>query len=375
MILYSANLQHGEDSAGETNFSRQVEAVADTDIVCVQERTTGETGWNAALTTAGLSQEVFKSHLGSAGDGNAIWVRTSTVTVLATYATDLAPTGGSPILGWDGVDVRRAACALKVQVEGRQFYVVCVHLVASSGEDDSNTNFAAQRVTQAESLLSWESATLTGGLPRILAGDFNFPPNYPRAPERTYTASSTTGFITSTAHGFPEGAAVVLRNDGGAPPSPLLVGSSLYATATVYYVRDVGADTFRLSASLVGPPISLTTDGSGTNFISATQWGLFHAGHYDLWQEGLIQGVAVADWNGDMPLDFQLTRTHDTRRIDYPWLDRASHGVVVREISVPDLRDGAGVTPSDHNFVRVELDLGVAPVRATQFSWFPYVGL
>lgn len=384
MIIYSANLQHGQKTDGTFDYAAQVSAVADADIVCVQERSTSDTGWDASLASNGLSQAAFHQHLG-AGDGPAIWIKTATVTSVQTYSVDLDPTGGSPILGWDGVDIRRGAVAAKLQIGGRQLYVVAAHLVAASGEDNSNTNFAATRVTQISSLLAWISSTLTGGLPIVIAGDMNLPPNYPRAPERSFTADSDTDTLTSTGHGFTNGMAVALRNSGGAPPTPLLVGNDLYALATVYYVRDAAANTFKLAYVPGGPAIGLNDNGSGSHFACATQWDLLRADYYDLWQEGMNTGAATMNWGDrdgnaqvDNPLHFQLTITHDTRRIDYILLDRASTQLRLAAITVPDSRatcphglvDGActpevtqltgtaldaGVRASDHNFVRAEL--------------------
>jgi len=351
VTLITANLQHGQNTANNFNFTTQVNSITpNADIVAVQERTTSETGWDSALASAGFSQAVFKAHIGSPGDGNAIWIRASRVTAVTTYSFDLTnganPTSGSTQFGWDGTtDIRRSGCAIKAQVGSKQFYVVAAHMVSNSGEDSSNTNFAAQRVDQINSLNSWIISNLTGGLPIVVAGDFNTPPNYPRAPERTYTADASTDVITSTAHGFTDGTAVSLRNSGGTQPSPLLVGDSLYALATVYYVRDSTTNTFKLAASPGGAPIDLTTNGTGSNFVSATQWDLMRSGYYDLWQEGLANGTATVSWGDrdadgiqDMPLDFQLTRTHDTRRIDYVWLNRSAQGVTLKSITVPDGR-------------------------------------
>lgn len=410
MIIYSANLQHGTGTDGSTNYTRQANAFAGADIVCTQEQNTSDTGWNTPMSNVGLTQAVFNPHWGSAGDGNGIWI-SSSVTALQTYTFDMAnganPTSGSSVFGWDGTtDVRRSLCAIKAQVGGRQFYVVSLHLVAASGEDSSSTNFASQRVDQISSALGWVTSTLTGDLPVIIAGDLNTPINYPRAPERTYTADSSTDVITSTAHGFTDQMAVVLRNSGGAQPAPLSVGDSLYALATVYYVRDVTADTFKLAETRGGAAIDLTSNGTGSNFVCATQLGLFLEGGYtDLWQRGLNEGTASASWGDrdadgipDMPLHPQLTRTHDSRRIDYFMVKGT--GLVLTGIDVPDLRttcsgalttggnfkqcpdvsdlvdfpEDQGIRPSDHNWIKVAMDASggtTARVRRTQFSWLP----
>lgn len=405
-ILYAANLQHaiGTDNAFSTE--RQAAAMADADIICAQECSVGDLGtWDTSFSARGLTRQVFDEHPAGTGDGNAIWTRTSTVTTLQAYTIDLEPAGASPIFGWDGsTDIRRSNVAVKVKVGGRVFYVVSVHLVSASGEDNSNTNFAAQRVQQINSLISWGDTTLTGA-PRILAGDFNIPINYPRAPERSYTADAATDTLTSAGHGFPEDTAVALRTSGGAAPGGLSTGDSLYATAPVYYTRDVTADTFRLAATPGGAPIDITSNGSGSNFVAATQWDLLRPGYVDLWQEALRVGKAVTPWadlNGDSQPDMtpslQLSQTHDSRNIDRIHLSKADlAGFNLKEFSIPDHRvtcstslTGSplfcpdthssqragnaldyGVRPSDHNFLRLDFTIGAAPIKSTQFSWGP----
>ncbi len=381
VVIYVANLQHGEGTDGIANYSRQANYFSSADIVCTQEQNASDTSWNTPMSAVGLTQAIFQAHLGSPGDGNAIWIRSANVSLLQTYWFDLAngvnPTSGSAILGWDGTDVRRTVVAIKAQVGAKQFYVVSLHLVANSGEDNSNTNFASQRVDQINSVLGWVNTTFTDGLDVIISGDFNLPPNYPRATELSFTADASIDTLSANSHGFTDGTAVVLRNSGGAQPSPLAVGNSLYALATVYYVRDATTNTFKLSATRGGAAIDLTSNGSGSNFVAATQWGLFTDGSYgDLWQFGLTSNKALAPWNdldtngvADMPLDFQLTRTHDTRRIDYHMLRNSVGNLALRYIIVPDLRtsgtvtittgtpDDLGVRPSDHNWTKVILNL------------------
>ena len=110
------------------------------------------------------------------------------------------------------------------------------------------------------------------------------------------------------------------------------------------------------------------------------QYPLF-ASYIDAWKLGLQQGTASAPWSDrnddgvpDMPLGEQTTRTHDTRRIDYVFLQGA---VGLISIELPDLRqpcalvdgqcpavkqrwgitDDLGVRPSDHNWLRATLAL------------------
>ena len=110
------------------------------------------------------------------------------------------------------------------------------------------------------------------------------------------------------------------------------------------------------------------------------QYPLF-ADYIDAWRLGLQQGTATAPWSDrdddgvpDMPLGDLTTRTHDTRRIDYVFLQG---GVGLLSIELPDLRqpctlvdgqcpavqqrwgitDDLGVRPSDHNWLRATVVL------------------
>jgi hypothetical protein len=73
---------------------------------------------------------------------------------------------------------------------------------------------------------------------------------------KAFTVAASTDKLTSAAHGFANGDAVVLRT-GLAPGAPLIAG-------TVYYVRDVEANAFKLAAGVGGAAINVTADGSGT---------------------------------------------------------------------------------------------------------------
>ena len=105
------------------------------------------------------------------------------------------------------------------------------------------------------------------------------------------------------------------------------------------------------------------------------QYPLF-SDYVDTWKLGLQLGIATALWSDrdgdglpDMPLGDLTTRTHDTRRIDYVFLQGA---IGLINIDLPDLRrpctlvdgqcpavqqrwgitDDLGVRPSDHNWLR-----------------------
>ena len=110
------------------------------------------------------------------------------------------------------------------------------------------------------------------------------------------------------------------------------------------------------------------------------QYPLF-ADYIDAWRLGLQNGTASAPWSDrnddgvpDMPLGDLTTRTHDTRRIDYVFLQG---NVGLLSIELPDLRkpcslvdgqcpavqqrwgitDDLGVRPSDHNWLRATVVL------------------
>lgn len=73
---------------------------------------------------------------------------------------------------------------------------------------------------------------------------------------KAFTVAAATDKLTSAAHGFLDGDAVVLRT-GLVPGAPLAVG-------TVYYVRDKEVNAFKLAATVGGAAINVTGDGSGT---------------------------------------------------------------------------------------------------------------
>jgi endonuclease/exonuclease/phosphatase family metal-dependent hydrolase len=185
----TANLQHGNGTDSSQNFSRQITKLSDlgADIVAVQERTTGETGWDTPMASAGYSQAIYRENTPAQGDGPAILYKTSRVTIVQVYDKDLAtginPNCGSatPNMGYDcSTDVRKAAVAVKAKINNITFYFVSTHLCWSACADGAGNTFSTQRESQAADLLSWISSTLTGGYDIIIAGDMNFAPNYPK---------------------------------------------------------------------------------------------------------------------------------------------------------------------------------------------------
>lgn len=184
MIAYTANLQHGQGTDGSFNFGRQITALADADLIAVQERSGTETGWDAPMASAGLSQAVYRSNQIGGGDGNAIWYKSSSVTILQTYDHQLSTGAVSP---WDGIptNVDKSAVAAKVSISGKQFYFVSTHLCQNAGADSNGSLFSAIRVAQINELLSWANSDLLGGLAVVIAGDMNFGSNYLKSPSGT----------------------------------------------------------------------------------------------------------------------------------------------------------------------------------------------
>lgn len=90
--VVTANLQHGTGTDEITNYSRQVTILNTTlagDLISVQERSTGNTGWNASLVAAGFVEAVYRENDAGQSDGPAIWYRSSRVQVDAVYNTGL----------------------------------------------------------------------------------------------------------------------------------------------------------------------------------------------------------------------------------------------------------------------------------------------
>jgi hypothetical protein len=184
------NLQHGTGTDGVTNYSRQISVLTGADILMVQERTTGDTGWDAPMAAAGYDEAVYRENapLPSQGDGPAIWYNTATVTILQTEETDLS----SGFVGLDGTtDVDKAAVAVRAQISGREFWAVSTHLCWSQCADSAGSSSSTKRVSQITTLLSWV-ATITGGSPNVvIGGDMNFGPDYP-GQKSLFTAAGYT---------------------------------------------------------------------------------------------------------------------------------------------------------------------------------------
>lgn len=82
-------------------------------------------------------------------------------------------------------------------------------------------------------------------------------------PAVSVTADSSTDKITETAHGRLAGSKVIF---GGTAPSGLTAG-------TVYYVRDVTANDYKVAATSGGSAIDLTTNGTSVTAQTALEEG------------------------------------------------------------------------------------------------------
>lgn len=170
---YTFNVQHGQGTDGNTNYQRQIDAMAG-DLFAIQERSHPDTGWDTPLASAGMAQALYRPNQIGGGDGNAIWYKSSTVTILNTYEVQLSIGAQT---GWSGTNVDKCAVAAKVQVEGQKFYFVNTHLCQAAGADSSGAITSTIRENQIKTLLDWINGNLLG-LDVVIAADFNYGPAY-----------------------------------------------------------------------------------------------------------------------------------------------------------------------------------------------------
>lgn len=176
LSVCNLNVQHGTVTSGAEDFAWQIaEMTPGIDIVCMQERSTGVTGWDAGMAAAGFDEVVYREN-GHGTDGPSIWVRTSRVTVNGTPFDHALSTGA---IGWNGQNVDKAAVGCHVTVDGISFYVFNTHLAWSAGADSEGSTFSTIREAQLAELMSW-IAGIVGSDPNVLLlGDMNFGPDYP----------------------------------------------------------------------------------------------------------------------------------------------------------------------------------------------------
>jgi len=78
----------------------------------------------------------------------------------------------------------------------------------------------------------------------------------------SFTANSTTDFLTSASHDYILNSQVQVNvSGGGTLPAPLVAG-------TTYFVRDVSGNDYRLSATRGGSAIDITSVGTGVFTIT-----------------------------------------------------------------------------------------------------------
>lgn len=175
IAAFTFNLQHGEGTDLVTNYQRQIDAMSGVDLVAVQERSDPDTGWDTPLSNAGMAQALYKANQIGGGDGNAIWYKSSSISILNTYEKQLSIGATSP---WDGgTNVDKCAVAAKVQAEGQKFYFVGTHLCQNAGADADQALTSVIREGQIKTLLTWVDTYLLG-YDVLISADFNFGPNY-----------------------------------------------------------------------------------------------------------------------------------------------------------------------------------------------------
>lgn len=82
----------------------------------------------------------------------------------------------------------------------------------------------------------------------------------------SFSANASTDVVTAAGHNLTNTTPVVLSSTTTLP-SPL-------SQNTVYYVRDVSGDTFKLAATSGGPAIDITDTGTGTHVVNAIYRGI-----------------------------------------------------------------------------------------------------
>jgi endonuclease/exonuclease/phosphatase family metal-dependent hydrolase len=222
MVIFTANLQHGQGTDGNFDFSRQITALSSADLIGVQERASPETGWDAPMASAGLVQAIYRPNQVGGGDGCAIWYKSSTVTILDSYEHQLSNGAVSP---WDGIptNVDKSAVAVKALFSGRQFYFVATHLAQAAGADSNGSLFSSIRVAQINELLSWIDSTLTG-LDVVLVGDMNLGPDYLKSPSGFQLDLFTANYFDLWTRGINDGKATANwtdRNSDGTADMPI----------------------------------------------------------------------------------------------------------------------------------------------------------
>lgn len=217
--IYNANVQHGTGTDGAPNYARQIaHLTSGVDVICMQERSTGDTGWDAGMATAGFDEVIYREN-GHGNDGPSIWCH-STVTVGPTY--DHALSTGA--IGWDTVtNVDKAAVGAYLTVNGVSFYLFCTHLAWSAGADSEGSTYSSIRVAQINELNSWINGIVGSNPNVVIAGDMNFGPDYPKNPSGLQIDLFTANYTDLWQQGINEGKAFAVWGDrnGDGPDMPI----------------------------------------------------------------------------------------------------------------------------------------------------------
>lgn len=320
---YTFNLQHGEGTDAVTDYQRQITAMGSADLIAVHERSDPDSGWDTPMAGAGLAQAIYKPNQIGGGDGNAIWYKSSTITILNTYEVQLSIGAQT---GWSGTNVDKCAVAAKVQAEGQRYYFVGTHLCQAAGADSNGAITSVIRENQIKTLLTFIDQNLLG-LDVLIAADFNYGiPNYELngggLQEDLFTRA---GFVDQWREGIAKGIATVPWNDrDGTGGADMVVGESII-THDTRWIDSLKKRTVNRALTLTG----ITIEDMRVNC------------------SGALTGSPLRCPDVDAS---NLTGTV----LDY------------------------GVRPTDHNPMKGTFSINqqaASPVKRTPFSWFPNVRL
>ena len=108
-------------------------------------------------------------------------------------------------------------------------------------------------------------------------------------------SAATSDVCTSTAHGFANGAGVMVSS-AGVLPAPLL-------PEVQYFIRDVTTDTFKLAATSGGAAVDVTTAGTGVHSVFLSPKSTFYP--VDFERELFILPISAAQFRIKTTLELQ----------------------------------------------------------------------
>jgi len=106
----------------------------------------------------------------------------------------------------------------------------------------------------------------------------------------TCTADDATDIITLGGHGFASGDVVHFSSNNTLPAG--------LSAKTIYYVRDVAADTFKVTATRGGAAVDITDTGTGTHSCYNTFLAPDSRGRVDIGLDGAANRITSASTNG-----------------------------------------------------------------------------